>query len=89
MAMAMVIGAGMATTAGSLFVFCTNSTNKKILAAALGASAGKYVDLSDLNTATNLCCDCRWNTFTSDRCAPFIQVLCCTFHSLRYLRQKL
>ena len=40
MAFLFVTGAGLATTIGSAFVFCTGLANQKMLAGALGASAG-------------------------------------------------
>ena len=40
LAFVFVTGAGLATTIGSAFVFCTGLANHKMLAGALGASAG-------------------------------------------------
>jgi len=39
-AMAMVCGAGLATTLGACFVFCSKKSNQTLLSSALGASAG-------------------------------------------------
>jgi zinc transporter, ZIP family len=41
-AFAVVIAAGLCTTVGAFAVFCAGVANKKVLAGALGASAGTY-----------------------------------------------
>jgi len=45
-----VIGAGLATTIGSTFAFCTNLANQAVLAGALGVSAGVmlYVSFAEI-----------------------------------------
>ena len=46
LAFGLVIGAGLSTTIGSAFVFCSDYANTKILAAALGVSAGVMLYVS-------------------------------------------
>ena len=46
LAFGLVIGAGLSTTIGSTFVFCSNYANTKMLAAALGMSAGVMLYVS-------------------------------------------
>lgn len=46
LAFGLVIGAGLSTTIGSAFVFCSDYANTKVLAAALGVSAGVMMYVS-------------------------------------------
>jgi len=52
LAFALVIGAGLSTTIGSAFVFCSSYANTKVFAAALGVSAGVmlYVSFAEIFT---------------------------------------
>ena len=46
LAFGLVIAAGLSTTIGSAFVFCSSYANTKLLAAALGVSAGVMIYVS-------------------------------------------
>eukprot|EP00239_Pterosperma_sp_CCMP1384_P001959 CAMPEP_0197850398 /NCGR_PEP_ID=MMETSP1438-20131217/15293_1 /TAXON_ID=1461541 /ORGANISM="Pterosperma sp., Strain CCMP1384" /LENGTH=337 /DNA_ID=CAMNT_0043463551 /DNA_START=123 /DNA_END=1136 /DNA_ORIENTATION=- len=52
----MVIGAGLATTVGSTFAFCSNLADTRILAASLGLSAGVmlYVSFAEIFTVKSV-----------------------------------